>query len=159
MTPVRTITARTAATVLLGLTLGACGTSSTSGSAPAGSTSAFCTVYQPADDKVGAAADQINPSASPQTVQAALDTIVSQAEVVLDASPSPAVKDDLQTFYNAVVEARSQVAAVDYDIAQLPGGAPAVRDPKFHEAAKAIEEWARTHCATPPAEPSEAPGS
>ena len=46
-------------------------------------------------------------------MQAALDTIVSEAKVVLDASPSTAVQDDLQTFYNAVVEARSQVAAVE----------------------------------------------
>ena len=85
-------------------------------------------------------------------MQAALDTIVSEAKVVLDASPSTAVQDDLQTFYNAVVEASSQVAAVDYNIAKLPGGAPAVRDPKFQEAAQAIEEWRANRGTLPPAD-------
>lgn len=129
--------------VLLGLALAGCATS------PPSSTSAadtFCTVYRATNDTVDTAYAQITQTASAQTVQSALDTIVAQLKTAVDASPPEAIKSDLQTMHTATAEARDQLAAVGYNLAQLPGGPPAVNNPEFETSARKVLQWGQTHC-------------
>jgi outer membrane murein-binding lipoprotein Lpp len=134
-----------ATTVLSGLVLAGCANSS----ATTDSIPSFCTLYRTTNDQLDAAYAQITQHASPQTVHSALDTIVAQLRTALDASPPESVKSDLQTMYTAMVQAQGQLAAVNYEVAQLPGGPPAVDNPQFSEAARNITRWGNTNCGTP----------
>lgn len=136
-------------TALWGLALAGCGTSPPSG-ASAVDAPAFCTLYRATNDIVDTAFAQITPAASAQTVQSALDTIVTQFKAVVDASPPATIKIDLQTMHTSMVQAQGQLAAVGYRIAQLPGGPPAVNNPEFGAAARNVANWGHTNCGTPP---------
>ncbi len=137
-----------AAAVVFGLTLVSCGTSSASGTAPA-STSSYCTVYRATTGKIDAAYGQITPTANAETVHSAFDTIVAQFKTAMNSSPPAAIKNDLQAVHNAVVEAERQLAAVSYNLTQLPDGPPAINNPEFQRAARNITQWAKTNCSTP----------
>jgi outer membrane murein-binding lipoprotein Lpp len=136
----------TAATVLSAFVLAGCGSSATSSGASG--TAEFCGTFRPISAKVNAARDQINTTPSSQTLQASFSTIVTQVKMGLDASPPAAVKGDIQTFYDAVVQTQSQLAAIGYDLTKLQKPL-ALQDPKSLQAGKAVEQWSHVNCGTP----------
>jgi hypothetical protein len=136
----------TAAAVLSAFMLTGCGNSAASSGAS--STAKFCDIYRPVSAKVNAARDHINATPDPQTLQASFNTIATQVKIGLDAAPPATVKNDIQTFYDAVVQTQSQLTAVGYDLAKLQKPL-AVQEPKNLQAGEAVSKWAHTNCGTP----------